>query len=921
MTTESPGRARADHLPRDGRSGERHPVKACASILGIAVLVIGIPAALVTFVGNPLPTTMPDRSWLTADVTTGTVIKVFAAIVWLVWAHFVVCLVAEWHAMRHGRVPAAVFFGGGPQAVARKLIATALLLTGAASIGHGITGTAGAAPATASSMVTQTAPLVPAVHHDRVDPAEASDAAHARYRVGGHDRGTTDDSTPAKTGSAVKYYTVQPHHGRHYDTLWDIAERHLGDPLRYKEIFALNKDRVQADGRRLVDADLIQAGWRLRLPADATGPGVHTVERHSATPEGRADPAADTPPAVTMPTFERTVQQSAHQDGDTSRGLFDRHATEFGGALVLAGVLLALTGRRGPHGEPAESDVELRLAANVHRASFIDRALRILGESRRAQNLLMPDVAVAYADDDQLILHLVGGAEAPTAPWVAADDGASWKVRRTDLGEITSTAPAPYPALVPVARSHGFDVLVDLEYATGPVSFAGDDRVAREVVMSCAADVLTHAWSDHVEVTAVGFADGIDMLDSDRLTRSDDVDTALETIAGRLGRADRLVEKLGVSGILEGRARTRNRDLAPQILLLSAAPTASQIQRIAGLQREGRSPLTVLALGDVVAARWRFTVDSDGAIDLGVLGVEGTANRWTVEATTRIAELMREAGGRAQSAAEQIAVATPAQVVDGAAARGVAHADRGPAPRDAVVQVRLLGPVRVQAPGPLASAHEDVLTETVVMAALHPQGLHESVLASSLWPRGVEEDVVSAVIGEAAEWLGRGPDGARLRLGEDGLWHLTDDVFVDHAELVAAAACGDDERLVDCLTRVTGEVFSGTPVGRYTWLAFLRGARDARATLTTFARTRAAAFVRRNQRDRAVEALEQGLIGVPTAQILWRERLKLITPGDPDGVGACVQRMSSALRGQRLEPETSSVVEHLEPDWDRDALG
>ena len=48
------------------------------------------------------------------------------------------------------------------------------------------------------------------------------------------------------------------------DTLWGIAQRHLGDPLRYPEIADLNPTKVGPDNQ-------IQPGAVLRMPADATG--------------------------------------------------------------------------------------------------------------------------------------------------------------------------------------------------------------------------------------------------------------------------------------------------------------------------------------------------------------------------------------------------------------------------------------------------------------------------------------------------------------------------------------------------------------------------------------------------------------------------------------------------------------------------
>ena len=51
------------------------------------------------------------------------------------------------------------------------------------------------------------------------------------------------------------------------DSLWRIAARHLGSGDRWREIFDLNRGRVQADGRSLRNPHLIQIGWVLELPA------------------------------------------------------------------------------------------------------------------------------------------------------------------------------------------------------------------------------------------------------------------------------------------------------------------------------------------------------------------------------------------------------------------------------------------------------------------------------------------------------------------------------------------------------------------------------------------------------------------------------------------------------------------------------
>ena len=71
---------------------------------------------------------------------------------------------------------------------------------------------------------------------------------------------------PSTQPPASHVYVVQPG-----DTLWALAARYLGNPLRYQELFALNKGISQIDGFTLVDPNLIYPGMKLLFPADATG--------------------------------------------------------------------------------------------------------------------------------------------------------------------------------------------------------------------------------------------------------------------------------------------------------------------------------------------------------------------------------------------------------------------------------------------------------------------------------------------------------------------------------------------------------------------------------------------------------------------------------------------------------------------------
>ena len=65
-------------------------------------------------------------------------------------------------------------------------------------------------------------------------------------------------SPPAGRRCAVDVVTVADG-----DTLFGLARTHLGDSARWREIFELNRDRLQLDGGRLTSPSLIRTGWRL----------------------------------------------------------------------------------------------------------------------------------------------------------------------------------------------------------------------------------------------------------------------------------------------------------------------------------------------------------------------------------------------------------------------------------------------------------------------------------------------------------------------------------------------------------------------------------------------------------------------------------------------------------------------------------
>ena len=342
--------ARQDSKPGRARSGW-DVLTGLGAIVVLLVLVIGPPVALITVFGLPVPHTMPSASLLTHRLQATTVLRACSVVVWLAWLQLVWCVIAEVSAaVRNIGMPRRVPLAGGIQALVHRLVTTALLVSTAAAAAPALAPAAALAatpPAAAalapvrdampgSSVPGRSLPpsllVAPAANggaHRLLGPADVSQ----EYRpVNGSPGGNGTQATAASPDGGQdrwahrteKIYVVKPPVGRFHESLWEIAENHLGDGRRYREIFELNKDLPQPDGSMLTIASLIRPGWVLRMPHDAHGPGIEEVRaspsaRHSGRPH-EPRPAAHPPAPGKHASSPAAVPPAAVPPAQTSPG-------------------------------------------------------------------------------------------------------------------------------------------------------------------------------------------------------------------------------------------------------------------------------------------------------------------------------------------------------------------------------------------------------------------------------------------------------------------------------------------------------------------------------------------------------------------------------------------------------------------------
>ncbi|WP_240974201.1 BTAD domain-containing putative transcriptional regulator [Nonomuraea composti] len=447
MPTREPARPPGRHVPVrvPARRGPGDVLAGIAALIVLVALVGGVPYALLTYVGPPIAPELLDPAVWAGKVDYTTIMSVLVLVVWGAWFQLFMCVLVEVYAgVRRVGMPARVPLSGGMQLLANKLVSAVLLLF------------------TAGAMV---APLVKLAPTPAAPPVTA--VAYSAPIV----------EQTLETPKTKKVYVVQPPHGRHHESLWEIAEKCLGDGRRYPEIYRLNQAKEQPDGTRLRMADLIRPGWVLDMPDDARHvhivpadqpreqtlrehPGRAHVDRGSGAAE-RGEARHRQPDQHPDRHPDRHSDQRSDQRGGKHAGRqedetpTDRQPVVITGAqsgeltqylaaasLAAAGLLLVLARRRReqlwrrpagrriarPRDDAAQAELALRLGSDAPGARVLDVGLRMLGAELAAQRRTPPVVYGAHLSARSLDLWIHPPDEHPPAPWTAADGGQIWRL-------------------------------------------------------------------------------------------------------------------------------------------------------------------------------------------------------------------------------------------------------------------------------------------------------------------------------------------------------------------------------------------------------------------------------------------------------------------------------------------------------------
>ncbi len=896
-----------------------HLAKGIGALVLLVALVAGIPWALWHYIGWPLPHHVPTAAQIghaldRHGIPARALIDALAVVVWLTWAVLLASVAAEIPAALSGRRVRRLPVAGVFQPLTGRLVAAVVVAALALAPRPAPSQPAGSP---GSGLVALRRPVAAFVLTGDSRPAAPQAPPTSPPVADPAPTGSAPPSTPAPgpAAGATRTYVVQ-----RGDTLWGIAERELGDPLDWSQIYQLNEGRLQPGGVALTDPHWIDPGWTLLLPPPTTAQPA-TAQPATATPQRSPSPTAPAPTSPPPTAPATTVgPRDAHRAAPSPVG-----ARPIEGPVQLAsGAVIAGSFATGVLSALAAQRLRRRRA---YRPGPPRPGVR-LGAPDRPQGLhdLLTTLGARRQDDDRDL-----GASTPPTPSplsVVPEDEAIIRPDLIDVahrdGQVVRLALGNWPGLRlsgPGAQGALRAWLAALVTRDGP--YAAEILVPAE---------LGGRLLPGVDLPSVRHHDGVEPL----LARLE---------AAAIGRTRRL-EDAEVDDAA-GYRRCSPEDPFPlQLAVVGDVPVAAVARWSAFLATATRLGFAALQLGpeddratSPGSGEPCLVVGGDGRIRHAspdeLAGLLAGATAFRLDPGTAADLLAPVAAVHNDTEPEQpVLPVHPGQAnlddADGADPVVTPGAMPPPAepdwpagavdrePRRGVIRARLLGPAWVEAWGEeITSGLRASAYELLAWYALHPDGASAEAATDALWPdadpRRGRERFWTALGNLRSRLHGPGKDGVEILAKSGDLYRpdpavLEVDLWCFETALGDAAHADAPAQVTDALQRATG-AYGGDfcPALDAIWVEPVREDLHRRAI---DAHLRLAELYAKEHPERALGVLERTIELDPICEEAYRRLIAL--QADLDRRDAA-QRTWRLLQGRlaELDLDPEETTEHL----------
>lgn len=754
------------------------------------------------------------------------------------------------------------------------------------------------------------------------------DATRVRHSVV-NESAAVDELAPAQEGT----YTVRPG-----DTLWGIADQHLGDPRRYREIYQLNAGQPQDVGGHLADPDVLISGWVLRMPATDSAAQTTQPEPGREPPviPPTSDPAvSDRPELPTVQPSPPSVGEDKPADStDASTSADDLDNSSFPlnqlalGMTVLtsAGLIAELARRRRrqqrlrqpgkrialPEREAAIVEQELHATQDPITVETLRTALGALATNCHMKGTDLPRVKAVKVSSDRLDL-LTDEPDDAVEPFESVGNG-TWRLDRSKPtgGRNDGDLPDPYPALVTVGVADDSVVLVNLE-AAGTLTILGEGHVVNEVIRALAVELATSSLTSGTTlVLPESLSELADSSDVSRVQCASDGGTAHRAHT-RAANVAAILTESGVTDLHDARSRGVAVDTWTPEISVTSAPVDAQ-------------PWSGIAVvgGEEAKSSWILKVDSGGRGRLDPLGINVDVSRLNTDNYRSVIKLLKSSDiGFEPSEPEpnddeldEVSLVAITQDLPQAVLTALPLPPQGLPDDDGeeldvnrAPRVNVLGRVEIAGlPAGASSNRRARATEFVAYLALHPgAGAHE--IDEAIWPgRRVAKEMRNSFVSRVRHWLGYDLDGQPFLplVADHGDYRLSPEVDCDWHELLRfareglASGPGGVDLLEHALALVRGRPFLGVDPTTYIWAE--ADTQEMVSTVVDVAHMLSALQLGHGDARAAQDAAARGLRVEPASELLHCDAIRAAAArGDSEEVA----RLAARLRAQ---------IELVDPD-------
>jgi hypothetical protein len=642
------------------------------ALIMLTGLVAGVPAAL-WLLGSPfLPDHLPTVNDVVAALTRpddGSLLLALLVLVgWIAWLQLTYSILIETVAqVRSLPRPRSDRFGfRTTRALAALLIGWVLAMAATpatASTTRPVTVSASSPPAAAASAESPTGPVHVVQTRDTLwdiaarvlgDPLrwrEIFDLNDGRLQPDG---GRLSDGSVLHVGWELRLPAEpDPSHRRVRvevgDSLTALADRYLGDPTRYPDLYEANAGVRQPDGSHLDDPNVIRPGWLLSLPTDehrtddiappvdGTGPGPPAlgipVPTHEVPSPTEDPPTSIPPPATAAPTPPSDPAGGT----DTAQPSYAVPAAVVVSGLAASGIVAGIVayrrrqtrwrraGRQIALPDLDHSRLESATVAAAHTAGtrFLDTVLRSLTTTSGPRTVL-PSLDAVWLTPAGIDLVLTEPQQS-VPPFVAEDDGAVWHVDTEAALPLTEQEAVgvanPFPALVSIGTGEdGATLLVDAEGA-GALHLVGDPTRTVDLLRNMAVELGTCRWADDTLVMVVGLEAALTDLPPNRVEQVQDVRVAAGRLRAAMSATRQHLERSDGQSVVDMRIRDQLSDSWVVTVLLVAEPDQAQLQALTELCRdlttgERMSAAIITAGAPTTLPGEQVHIDPDGTVQM-----------------------------------------------------------------------------------------------------------------------------------------------------------------------------------------------------------------------------------------------------------------------------------------------------------------